>query len=72
MNIKICLCTPVKNENRYIREFIEFYVKYGIDKIFFYDNNDIKGEKIEPITLDYLNKGFIKIRKKKIFVSYNE
>lgn len=61
LNIKICLCTPVKNENRYIREFIEFYEKYGIDKIFLYDNNDIKGEKIEPIILDYLNKGFVKI-----------
>ena len=61
MNIKICLCTPIKNENRYIREFATFYKKYGIDKIFLYDNNDINGEKIEPIILDYLNKGFIKI-----------
>ena len=60
-NIKICLCTPVKKENRYIREFVEFYEKYGIDKIFLYDNNNINGERIEPMIMDYLKKGFTKI-----------
>ena len=32
-------------ENKYIREFVEFYEKHGVDKIFLYDNNDIDGEK---------------------------
>ena len=43
-NLKICLCTIVKYENKYISEFIEYYKKYGVDKIFIYDNNDINGE----------------------------
>ena len=45
-NFKICLCTIVKYENKYISEFIEYYKKYGVDKIFIYDNNDINGENL--------------------------
>ena len=42
--LKVCLCTPVKKENLYIKEFIEHYKSYNVDKIFLYDNNDINGE----------------------------
>ena len=61
-NTKVCLCTPAKNENRYIREFVEHYEKYGVDKIFLYDNNDIKGEKFDEILRDYIEKGFVEVR----------
>ena len=61
-NTKVCLCTPAKNENRYIREFVEHYEKYGVDKIFLYDNNDIEGEKFDEILRDYIEKGFVEIR----------
>ena len=44
---KICLCTIAKNENKYILQFIEHYKKYGVDKIFLYDNNDINGENFD-------------------------
>ena len=30
-----------KNENLYINEFINYYIKLGIDHIFIYDDNDI-------------------------------
>ena len=53
-NIKVCLCTPGKNENRYIREFIDYYINYGVDKIFLYDNNDIEGEHFEEVINDYI------------------
>ena len=33
-NTKICLCTNGKKENLYVREFVEHYIKYGVDKIF--------------------------------------
>ena len=59
--IKICICTTGKKENRYIREFLTFYEKYGIDKIFLYDNNDINGEFFEDIIKDFIDKGFVKI-----------
>ena len=60
--LKICICTLGKDENLYIREFVEYYKKYNVDKIFLYDNNDINGERFEEVIYDYLNKGFVKIK----------
>ena len=59
--IKVCMCVIAKDENRYIREFIEHYKKYKIDKIFLYDNNDIDGERYEKILSDYINEGLVNI-----------
>ena len=39
--MKICICTIGKQENKYILEYIEYYKKLGIDKIYLYDNNNI-------------------------------
>ena len=39
--IKVCICTIGKQENRYIKEYIEYYKNYGIDKIFLYDKMKI-------------------------------
>ena len=58
---KVCLFTPSKYENLYIREFIEYYIKYGVDKIFIYDNNDINGEIIENIILNYIKNGSVEV-----------
>jgi hypothetical protein len=55
------MCTLAKNENRYIKEFVEHYKKYGVDKIFLYDNNDINGEKLEEVINDYVKNGFVEI-----------
>lgn len=60
-NTKVCICTPVKNENRYIKEYVEYYKKYGVDKIFIYDNNDIDGEKLENIIDEYIKKGIVDV-----------
>ena len=60
-DIKVCLCTPGKKENRYIKEFVQFYEKLGVDKIFLYDNNDIDGEKFEDVISDYIKNGFVEI-----------
>jgi hypothetical protein len=60
-NIKVCLCTPCKQENRYIREFVDYYKNIGIDKIFLYDNNNIEGEKLEDVIEDYIKIGFVEI-----------
>ena len=35
------ICLIVKQENRYIKEFINYYRKLKINKIFIYDNNDL-------------------------------
>ena len=59
LNIKICVCTCGKNENKYAREFVEHYKKYGIDKIFIYDNNANNDEKLEDVLSDYINNGYV-------------
>ena len=60
-NLKVGICTPIKRENKYIIEFIEYYEKYGIDKIFLYDNNDIDDESFDKIIANYIEKGLVKV-----------
>ena len=50
----IALCTIGKNENLYIKEFIEYYISLGVNKIIIYDNNDIDGEKFDEVIIDYI------------------
>ena len=58
---KICICTMVKQENLYIREYLEHYKSYGINKIFIYDNNDIDDEKPEDVISDYIKSGYVEL-----------
>lgn len=44
--MKVALCGIAKNENRYIKEWVEYHLGIGVDKVFIYDNNDPDGEKI--------------------------
>ena len=60
-NIKVCICTCGKEENNYVREFVEYYKKFDVDKIFIYDNNNNNGEHFEEVLLDYISKGFVEI-----------
>lgn len=57
----ICLCTLCKNENLYLKEFIEYYKLLGFDKIIIFDNNNIDGEKLEDVLKDYIQSNFVKI-----------
>ena len=59
--IKIVLVVIIKNENLYIKEFIDHYFFIGVDNVIICDNNDIDGEIIEDILYDYINSGFVKI-----------
>ena len=61
INIKVCLCVIAKNENLYVREFVEYYKKIGYNNIFIYDNNDKNGEHFEEVINDYIQNGFVKI-----------
>ena len=61
LKLKVCVCTLGKKENRYIKEWVEHYKKYGVDKIFLYDNNDLDGEKFEDVIKNDIDKGFVEI-----------
>ena len=60
-NLKVCICTLGKDENRYITEFVEHSKNYGVDKIYLYDNNDIDGERFENIIGKYVNNKFVEV-----------
>ncbi len=59
--IMIAICIIAKQENRYIKEFVDYYRKLKINKIFLYDNNDINGEYFEDILSNYIKSNFVEI-----------
>ena len=61
-NMKICICTLGKNENRYIKDFVEHYKNYGVDKIYLYDNNDLNGERFEDVIGNYINDKYVVLK----------
>ena len=62
--VNTALCCIVKNENRYIREYVEHYKNIGFDHIYMYDNNELDGERLEDVIGDYINSGFVTIIEK--------
>jgi len=58
--IKIAICTMAKKENLYINEFINYYIKLGIDKIFIYDDNDFNTERIKD-KINRLNRKYLSV-----------
>lgn len=59
--MKVAICAVCRLENRYIREWVEYYKNLGIDHIYLYDNNDENSEKLSHVLLDYLNEGYVSI-----------
>ena len=59
--IKVCMCTIGKLEINYIVQFVQHYKRYGVDKIFLYDNNDINGEKFDDVLSSYLKNNYVEI-----------
>ena len=58
-NMKTALCAIAKMENKYIRDFVEYYKRLGITHIFLFDNNDINGEHFEDVINDYIQEGYV-------------
>ena len=59
--MKVCICAIAKNENNYIREWVEWHKNIGISKIFLYDNNDMDGERFEDVINDYIESNFVEV-----------
>ena len=61
LNTTLSMCVVAKRENRYIREFVEYYKKMKVDKIFLYDNNEENGETFDEVLSDYIKDGYVNI-----------
>jgi len=59
--LKVALCAIAKNENLYIREWVEYYKNIGISKVIINDNNDKEGERFDVVINDYIEDGFVDI-----------
>lgn len=57
--MKISICAICKQENLYLRDWVEYYYKMGIKNIILYDNNDINGEYPQNVIGDYISNGFV-------------
>ena len=61
IDMKVCVCTSGKSQNKNLKEFVEYHQKYGVDKIFLYDNNNSDGEKYNEVINDYIRSDFVEI-----------
>lgn len=59
--MKIAICAIIKQENLYLREWVEYHKKLGFDKIFLYDNNNVNGEYPHQVIGDYIMDGYVKV-----------
>lgn len=65
----IGICAICRLENRYIREYVEYYKKLDVDKIFLYDNNYDGEDDLNEVISDYIKDGFVEVinfRNKKV------
>lgn len=58
---KIAMCSIGRLENKYVREFVEFYQKIGVDKFFIYDNNYDGEEHFEDVLKPYVTNGLVQV-----------
>lgn len=59
--LKVALCCIGRLENKYIREYVEYHKRIGIDKIFLYDNNYGDEERFEDVISDYIDSGIVEV-----------
>lgn len=59
---KILLCSIGKEENLYAKEFVEYYLELGFDKIIILDNNDLDGERFDNIIRPFIENKKVEIK----------
>lgn len=58
-NLKVLLCCIGRLENKYIREFVEYYKGLGFTNICLYDNNRDGEDDFNDVIGDYINNGYV-------------
>ena len=61
LRTKVAVCAIVRNENRYLREWIEWHKGLGVEKFFIYDNGhgddenprDVIGDDLQVVIVDW-------------------
>ena len=56
-----CSIATAKHENLYVREFVEYYLKLGVEKFYFGDDNPEDIENLSDVLNDYIQKGIVDI-----------
>ena len=59
--MKVALCCIIKEENKYLVEYVEHYKSLGFSHIYIYDNNDKNGEHPEEVLQSYINDNFVTV-----------
>ena len=59
--MKVLLCAIAKEENHYLREWVEWYKNIGVDHICLYDNNNPTGERFDEVIADYIRSGYVEV-----------
>ena len=58
---KVIVVMIVKNEMRYLREFVDYHLGLGFDQIVIGDNNDVDGERYDDLLADLISEDKVKI-----------
>ena len=56
-----CFCGLARQENKYAKELIQYYINLGVEKFIFGDNNLFNSEKLSDILQDYISNGTVDI-----------
>lgn len=59
--MKFAICSVVKNENLYIKEWVDYHIGIGVNKIILYDNNPPGGELVSVVLQEYVDRGIVDI-----------
>ena len=59
--MQTAVCAIAKLENNYIKEWVEYYLSIGFNKIILYDNNDLDGEDLSSPLSGYIKSGQVDI-----------
>ena len=60
MDTKLYICAIMRNEHKYIREWVEHHIQIGVSHFYLYDNESTKGYADE--IGDYLANGTVEIK----------
>lgn len=60
-DLVVYTCTVARKENLYLKEFVEWYRKIGVTKMFIYDNGFGNEENPNFILREYIDDGFVEL-----------